>query len=69
MHTPAMIIATSHINDLLAESAANRLAKQATTSKERQSPLAAALNGLRSILAEPVEKPVLPELKAYPYRS
>jgi hypothetical protein len=65
---PQMIIVNSHINDLLAEAAANRLAKSAG-SKESRNRTAAVLNGLRSILAEPAEKSVLPVLKAYPYRS
>lgn len=69
MHSPAMIIATSHINDLLAESAANRLAKQAASPKESRNLFAAAVNALRSILAEPAEKPLMPKLSAYPYRS
>ena len=71
MHSPAMIIVTNHIFELQAEAAANRLAKQAKRSESRSSSrIAAALNSVRSLLANPAEGPtVLPKLTDYPYRS
>ena len=71
MHSPAMIIAQGHISELQAEAKAIRLAKQAKSSKSRSnSPIAAALSSLRSLLANPAEGPVLlPKLTDYPYRS
>jgi hypothetical protein len=68
---PAMIYVASHINDLQAEAAANRLAKQAKGSESRsKSRIAAALTSVRSILTNPAEGPMpLPKLTDYPYRS
>ena len=65
MHSPAYIIAVSHINELQAEAAANRLAKKAP---RRPGRTAAALASLQSLLgsAAPMK---LPTLKNYPYRS
>ena len=70
MFSPAMINATSHINDLHAEAAANRLAKQAKGSGSRSGRIAGALSSVRSILTNPAEGPMpLPKLNDYPYRS
>ena len=71
MYSPAMIIALDHINDLQAEAAANRLAKQAKHSGRRSpSRISAAVANLRSLLANPAEGPMgLPKLSDYPYRS
>jgi hypothetical protein len=65
MHSPAYIIATSHINELQAEAAANRLAKKAP---RRPGRIAAALASLQSLLGS--STPIsLPTLTNYPYRS
>ncbi len=70
MFSPAMIYAASHINDLQADAAANRLAKQAKGSESRSSRIAGALSSVRSILTNPAEGPTpLPKLNDYPYRS
>ena len=70
MFSPAMINATSHINDLQAEATANRLAKQAKDSGSRSGRIAGALSSVRSILTNPAEGPMpLPKLNDYPYRS
>ena len=70
MFTPAMINATSHINDLHAEAAANRIAQQAKGSGRRSSRIAGALSSVRSILTNPAEGPMpMPKLSEYPYRS
>jgi hypothetical protein len=70
MFSPTMINATSHINDLHAEAAANRLAKQAKGSGSRSSRIAGALSSVRSILSNPAEGPTaLPKLSDYPYKS
>ena len=71
MHSPAMIIVTNHLLELRAEAAANRLANQAQSARgERRGRATAALNGLRSLLVSPAEKPIgLPKLTDYPYRS
>ena len=71
MFSPAMINATSHINDLQAEAAANRLATHAKDSESRsKSRIAGALSSVKSILTNPAEGPMpLPKLNDYPYRS
>jgi hypothetical protein len=68
---PVMIYVASHINDLQAEAAANRMAKQAKRSGSRSaSRIGAALTSVRSILTSPAEGPtLLPKLTDYPYRS
>ena len=71
MFSPAMIIALDHVNELQAEAAANRLAKQAKSPKSRSaSRIAATLTSVRSLLANSAEGPtILPKLTDYPYRS
>lgn len=71
MYSPAMIIALDHINELQAEAAANRLAKQAKRPESRSANrIAVALSSVRSLLANSAEGPtVLPKLTDYPYRS
>jgi hypothetical protein len=66
-----MIIVTSHIIELQAEAAANRLATDAKRSESRSSSrISAALASLRSLLASAAEGPMpLPKLNDYPYRS
>jgi hypothetical protein len=69
MYSPAMIIVTSHINELQAEAAANRLAKKAPRARgERPGQIGNALASLRSLLDS--QAPIaLPKLTNYPYRS
>ena len=66
MYSPAMIIITSHINELQAEAAANRLAKKAPRARGERSGRIG--NSLRSLLASaaPIS---LPTLTNDPYRS
>jgi len=66
MYSPAMIIVTSHINELQAEAAANRLAKKAPRARGERS--GRAMASLRSLLDS--QAPIaLPKLTNYPYRS
>ena len=71
MQSPVMIIVNQHIQELQAEAAANRLAKQAKSARdESRGQVAAALASLRSLLGRPAEMPLaLPKLSDYPYRS
>jgi hypothetical protein len=71
VYSPAMIIALDHMNELQAEAAANRLAKQAKRPDSRSAGrIAAALTSVRSLLANSAEGPtILPKLTDYPYRS
>jgi hypothetical protein len=63
------IVVAAHIDDLLAESAAQRLAKSARVSN-RANPFASALNGVWSILRGPADHSAgLPKLTDYPFRS
>ena len=71
MQSPAMIIITNHIQELQAEAAANRLAKQAKSARpESRGRFAEALDAFRSLLSVPSDTPMgLPKLTEYPYRS
>ena len=71
MNSPALIYVKSHQDALLAEAAANRLAKQAKRSGSRSAGrIGAALSSVRSILTSTAEGPSpLPKLSDYPYRS
>jgi len=63
------IVVAAHIDDLLAESAARRLAKSGQDST-RVNRFANALNGVWSILHGPADRSAaLPKLTDYPYRS
>ena len=62
------IVVAAHIDDLLAESAAQRLAKSAKDSS-RVNPFASALNSVWSILRGPDHSAGLPKLTDYPFRS
>jgi hypothetical protein len=65
----AAYFVADHINDLLAESAANRQATLARRA-DRANPLASAMKAVRSLLSTPASKPLqLPNLSDYPYRS
>lgn len=70
MHSPAMIVATSKIQDLLSEAEGNRLAKQARQANApRGGRFAGVTAGFRSLLREAADAPALPRLADYPYRS
>ena len=62
------IVVAAHIDDLLAESAAQRLAKSARHSS-RVNPFASALNSVWSILHGADRSAGLPKLTDYPFRS
>ena len=62
------IVVAAHMNDLLAESAANRLAKTGKA-PSKGNPFANALNGVWSILNGPDRQAGMPKLTDYPYRS
>ena len=70
MHSPAMILATSKIQDLLSEAEANRLARQSRpTRAQRGSRVAGVMAAFRSLLGNAADTPALPKLSDYPYRS
>ena len=71
MQSPAMIIITTHLLELQAEAAADRLAKQAKSARpESRGRLAEALDAFRSLLSVSSDTPMgLPKLSEYPYRS
>ena len=62
------LVVAAHIDDLLAESAAQRLAKSARDSS-RVNPFASALNGVWSILHGADRPAAVPKLTDYPFRS
>jgi hypothetical protein len=63
------IVVAAHIDDLLAESAAQRLAKSGKDS-HRVNRFASALNGVWSILNGPADRSAAaPKLTDYPFRS
>jgi hypothetical protein len=65
----AHYLVSDHIDSLLAESAAHRIAKLARRD-DRANPLVSVLRAIRSLLAGPADKPLtLPTLTDYPYRS
>ncbi|HEX5012624.1 MAG TPA: hypothetical protein VFV72_00600 [Candidatus Limnocylindrales bacterium] len=68
MFSPAMIVANSKINELQAEAAAQRLAKQSRSARPKSGRTAGALATVRSFFTlAPAAK--LPNLSDYPYRS
>ena len=69
MNALAAYLVADHIDTLLAESAANRQAKLARRA-DRANPLESVIRTVRSLLADPADKPLaLPTLTDYPYRS
>jgi hypothetical protein len=63
------IVVAAHIDDLLADAAAERLAKNGKDSS-RVNRFASALNSVWSILNGPADRSAgLPKLDEYPYRS
>lgn len=70
MNSMKSFYVTSHIDELLAEAAANRLAKSAHDNEAPRRTVASALKNAWSTLTGPVESPApLPKLTDYPYRS
>jgi len=61
-------VVTAHINDLLAESAAERLARTAGSQRETGK-VASAVKNAWSLLRGTAEPTALPKLTDYPYRS
>lgn len=68
MHSPAMIVVSSRIDDLLAEAAANRLAATANGAT-RETRFARALAGIRSLFGASGEPVALPRLSDLPHRG
>jgi hypothetical protein len=62
------VIVQAHIDELLAESAAERLARSAKPSSPRSNRFAGFLQSVWSTLGAPVDRPVTPTLINYPYR-
>lgn len=67
MFSPAMIIATAKIQDLITDAEHARLAKQARSA--RRARIAGVMAGFRSLLDETAPGHRLPNLNDYPYRS
>lgn len=64
------MVAAAHINDLLAESAAERLARSARPESGRQSRIASALNSAWSTLSGAGNgSAAMPKLTDYPFKS
>ena len=68
MFSPAMILANSKINELQAEAAAQRLAKQSRSARPNSGRTAGALATVRSFF-NLAPSPTLPSLTDYPFRS
>jgi CRISPR/Cas system Type II protein with McrA/HNH and RuvC-like nuclease domain len=67
---PTIHLAAAHIDDLLAEAAAHRLARSARTTSRRSNRIAAAARTAWSLLAGSGEPTLeLPRLTDYPYRG
>ena len=70
MNSLSMLIAASHIDDLLAEAAAERLARSVRASSNRPKGVVAAVKSVWSTLAGPSDQHgSLPPLADYPYRG
>jgi hypothetical protein len=64
------IVAASHIDDLHAEAAAERLARSSRASSRSQGRIASALTSVWSLLSAPADvMPAMPKLTDYPFRS
>jgi hypothetical protein len=67
--TPSIVVA-AHINDLLAESAAQRLARSAKPASKRHNRIASAFTSVWSNLNGAANSPAaLPKLTDYPFKS
>jgi hypothetical protein len=70
VNTISSLLVSAHQDALLAEAAAQRLAKASKPQVERSNRLADAAKGLWSLLSGPAERPMtLPTLTNYPYRG
>jgi hypothetical protein len=69
MNTIAAYVVAAHIDELLAESAANRLAASAKTGKGSRNRVGSALKSAWSLLGGSGQPTALPTLTDYPYRS
>jgi hypothetical protein len=66
----ASIVVAAHINDLLAESAAERLARSAKPSSKRHNRITSAVTSVWSNLSGAAGGPVTaPKLTDYPFKS
>ena len=63
------IVAAAHINDLLAESAAERLARSGQPKSQRHNRIASALTSVWSNLSGAANGPTAPKLTDYPFKS
>jgi len=63
------VIVQAHIDELLAESAAERLARSAKPSSPLSNRIAGALQSVWSTFGAPADRPVTPTLTDYPYRG
>jgi hypothetical protein len=60
----------AHIDEMLTQAAAERLARDARTSVARRNRLADAVKSVWSFLNDPVERPMtIPTVSDYPFRS
>jgi hypothetical protein len=69
MFPVATIVAKAHIDDLLADAAAERLARSAKASSQAPSRIADALKSVWSTLSGPAERPITPTLVNYPFKG
>ena len=67
MNPLTTIVAQAHIDELLAESAAERLARSARPASPRQNRITSALKSVWSTLSVAADRPVAPKLSDYPY--
>ena len=65
----ASIVVAAHIDALLAESAAERLARSAQTKSNRPNRVASAAKSVWSFLSGGYDGPATPILADYPYRG
>ena len=69
MYSLGHLYVAAHLDEMLNQAAAERLAKQASTSNHKAR-LTAAAKSLWSLLSGPAERPLeLPTLNSYPYRG
>ena len=70
MNTYSTLLVSARQDALLAEAAAERLARLARTPVDRPNRLADAVKSLWSLLSGPAERPMtIPTLTNYPYRG
>jgi hypothetical protein len=65
----ASVVVAAHINDLLAESAAERLARSAQPTSKRHNRIASAFTSVWSTLSGAADGPTAPKLTDYPFKS